>query len=182
MISVPGFIRGPVGKYFLSKDALKTRRNKKFINLKDASSLAIVYYLKKDEDYTAVSDFVESLKKRGLRVKALGYVKDRHLTQKYLPKLTYDYFYDKDLNWFGKPGGNYVRDFLDKPFDVLVDLSSGETVPINFVTANSSARFKVGRFKQENQVLFDLMIKQDYNDLKSFIKEVEHYLNIINNQ
>ncbi len=183
MISVPEFIRVPIGKYFLSKDAEKARRNKRFINLKDASSLAIIYFLTNDDDYLAVSKFVESLKKRKLRIKAMGYVRDKHLTQKYLPKLTYDFFYDRDINWYGRPGGNYVKDFLEKPFDVLIDLSDGNSLPIKYIIAKSNAHFKVGRYKNENQVFFDLMIKHDdTNNLQSFIAEIEHYLTIINNQ
>ena len=100
MISVPEFIRKPIGKFFLTKDANKARTNRRFINLKAASSVAIVYFLTRDDDYLAVSEFVESLKKKKLRVKAMGYVRDKHLTNKYLPKLTYDFFFFIFLNWY----------------------------------------------------------------------------------
>ncbi|MBU2650630.1 MAG: hypothetical protein KKA81_06835 [Bacteroidetes bacterium] len=181
MIKIPDFIKIPIGNFYLNKDISSLERKKKVINLDSAGSVGISYFLESDEDYLEIAEFVDFLHKKGIRVKAIGYVKDKFLTNRYLPKLTYDFVYEKDLNWYGKPGGMYVREFLKNNFDVFIDLSRGDLYPLKYIAANSRAGLKVGRNIPSNRAIFDLMISQEEPFLlKPFIKEVTHYLTIIN--
>lgn len=90
------------------------------------------------------------------------------------------FFTDKDLNWYGKPKFKDVENFLETPFDLLINLARNDNWAIKFSTIQSQAKFKVGRF-EENIEVYDFMIdtSKDSNTDK-FHKLILDYLRIIN--
>ena len=87
---------------------------------------------------------------------------------------------DDDLNWYGKPKFKDVENFIDTPFDLLINLASNDSWAIKFCTMLSKAKFKVGKF-EENGDVFDFMIgsSQDISTT-NFHKLIIDYLKIIN--
>ncbi len=83
---------------------------------------------------------------------------------------------DKDFSWKGTLTSNEVFDFLDKPFDMLIDLTNSTEVYNNLLVAKSKAKFKVG-FSNTDERLFDLMI--DSKSIKLFVDELIKYLIIL---
>ncbi len=174
-------IRIKIGKYYLNKEQEHRRRNCKLVNLDDAKRIGILYTLDDVPDYERVSDFVTRLQGDHKEVKALGFVKNKTLVQRFLPKLSYDFFSGRDLTWFYKPIHSQVRDFIEKEFDLLIDLSIRDNFPLKYISGLSNALFRVGCFSNENTRYYDLMI-----DLKptmssdDYLGQIQHYLTIIN--
>ncbi len=83
---------------------------------------------------------------------------------------------DSDFSWNGSLKSTEVKNFLNEPFDMLIDFSNNKEVFNNFLVAKSKAKFKVG-FANIDEKLYDLMI--DSNSIKSFINEVVKYLKIL---
>jgi hypothetical protein len=149
-------------------------------NLGDAKRIGILYTLNDVPDYERVSEFVSKLQGDHKEVKALGFVKNKNLIQRFLPKLSYDFFSNKDLTWFYKPIHTQVRDFIEKEFDLLIDLSLHDSFPLKYISGLSKAMCRVGKFSEENAEYYDLMI-----DLKpsmsseDYLGQVQHYLTVI---
>ena len=73
-----------------------------------------------------------------------------------------------------------VQGFIEKEFDLLIDVTLEEHRPLKVVGGLSRARCKVGRFSEENTRYYDLMIKVDKKqNLAEFISQIQHYLTII---
>lgn len=89
-------------------------------NLQDARRIGILYMLEDVPDYERVSEFVTELQHEHKEVKALGFVKNKNLISRFLPKLSFDFFSTKDLTWFYKPVHTTVRDFIEIEFDILI--------------------------------------------------------------
>ena len=150
------------------------------VNIANAKVIGIVYPLHDIPDYEQVEKLVATLQHEHKEVHALGFVQHKNLISRFLPKLSYDFFSFNNLNWFYKPVNEKVRDFISSEFDLLIDLTLQENLPIKFVVGLSRARCKVGCFSEENARYYDLMIKtQSMISLREFITQVQHYLTII---
>jgi hypothetical protein len=176
-----GNIRARFGQYYCRKEQARIERRLVMTNLQEAKRIGILYTLDNVPDYERVSEFVAQLQGEHKEVKALGYVKNRNLVQRFLPKLSYDFFSKRDLTWFYKPIHTKVRDFVEKEFDLLIDLSLHDSFPLKYIAALSKAFCRVGRFSEENTEYYDLLI-----DLKpsmtseEYLGQIRHYLTIIN--
>jgi hypothetical protein len=174
-------VRSCIGNYYFRKELSKTGRDRKLINLQDARKIGILYNLDSVPDYEVVSDFVTQLQHERKEVKALGYVKNKNLVSRFLPKLSYDFFSRKDVNWYFMPGQAKVRDFIAKEFDLLIDLSLKDNLPLKYISGLSMSLCRIGRFSEKNTDCYDFMIDiPQAATLKEYIRHITHYLNLIN--
>ena len=169
------------GNYFLNRELKRFSRNKKLINYRDIKNIGILYTLDSESTYNKVSVFVEKMRKDNKKLKALGFIKNKKISNKFLPKLSFDFFSENDLNWYKKLDNKYVKDFINKEFDLLINIDFDNIFPLKYITAKSKAYLKAGLFNEQNSKYFDLMIKMDKSkDLDEFFTQVIHYLSIIN--
>jgi hypothetical protein len=169
------------GNYFLNRELKRFSRNKKLINYRDIKNIGILYTLDSESTYNKVSVFVEKMRKDNKKLKALGFIKNKKISNKFLPKLSFDFFSENDLNWYKKLDNKYVKDFINKEFDLLINIDFDNIFPLKYITAKSKASLKTGLFNNQNSKYFDLMIKMDNDkDLDEFFNQVIHYLSVIN--
>lgn len=174
-------IRTRIGQHFLSKEQARQDRTLRLLNLVQAKRIGILYTLEDIPDYDKVSEFVSELQHKHKDVKALGFVKDKNIITRFLPKLSFDFFSIRDLSWFYKPIHIKLKDFIEKEFDLLIDLSIHENFPLKYIAGLSHSFCKVGRFSEENSNYFDLMIDlKPSATLEDYLGQIRHYLTIIN--
>lgn len=156
-------------------------RNLRLLNLEQAKQIGILYSLDAIPDYDKVSEFVSELQHNHKDVKVLGFVKNKNLITRFLPKLSFDFFSISDISWFYKPIHTKLKDFIDKEFDLLIDLSVHENFPLKYIAGLSHSFCKVGRFSEENSNYYDLMIDiKPSATLEDYLEHIRHYLTIIN--
>ncbi len=176
-----GKIRSKIGKYYFMKEKQRGAQHRRLTNLQDARHIGIIYALNDVPDYDRVSEFVSQLQREHKEVKALGFVRNKNLVSRFLPKLSYDFFSKKDVNWFYKPIHKQVKDFIEKEFDILIDLSMSDNFPLKYIAGLSNAFCRVGRFSENNTDYYDLMIDvSPAMTIDDFLGQVRHYLTIIN--
>lgn len=174
-------IRTKIGQRYLLKEQSSLDRNLHLMNLDQAKRIGILYTLDDIPDYDKISKFVSELQHNHKDVKALGFVKNKNLITRFLPKLSFDFFSIRDLSWFYKPIHFKLKDFIEKEFDLLIDLSSYESFPLKYIAGLSHSLCKVGRFSEENSNYYDLMIDiKPTAPLEDYLGQVRHYLTIIN--
>jgi hypothetical protein len=153
------------------------------MNLDAAAKVGVAYNLTEESVYRTVSDYVKKLQDSGKNVKAIGYVESKRLTGQFLPKLSYDFIYPTNLNWNLKPVSEASRDFVDTEFDILIDLSTEDLLPLLFITGLSKAKFKAGIQSRAKTGILDLMIDiKGTAGLEALTEQLNHYLNIINKE
>jgi len=174
-------LRTKIGRHYLSKEQTHLDRNLRLLNLEQAKRIGILYTLDDIPDYDKVSEFVSELQHNHKDVKALGFVKNKNLITRFLPKLSFDFFSFRDLSWFYRPIHIKLKDFIEKEFDLLIDLSVYENFPIKYIAGLSHYFCKVGRFSEENSNYYDLMIDiKSSATLEDYLGHIRHYLTIIN--
>ncbi|HNY02800.1 MAG TPA: hypothetical protein PKG48_09450 [Bacteroidales bacterium] len=169
-----------IGQYYYRRETTRSERRSQMTNLDDARRIGILYTLDDMPDYERVSEFVSRLQNDHKEVKALGFVKNRNLLQRFLPKLSFDFFSKRDLTWFYKPIHSQVKDFIEKEFDLLIDLSMQDTFPLKYISGLSRALCRVGKFSEDNTQYYDLMIDTKPSmTQEEYMKQVQHYLTVI---
>jgi hypothetical protein len=64
----------------------------------------------------------------------------------------------------------------------LIDLSLTDHLPLLYCAALSKARLKAGRFQEDHQLFYDLLIHAGPEEtIESFAGQIIHYLSRINN-
>ncbi|MEI7895567.1 MAG: hypothetical protein WCJ26_00930 [bacterium] len=173
-------LRTKIGQYYYRKEQSRSERMCQMINLKDAKRIGILYTLDDVPDYDRVSQFVSQLQGDHKEVKALGFVKNKILVQRFLPKLSYDFFSRRDLTWFYKPIHKQVKDFIENEFDLLIDLSLHDNFALKYISGLSKALFRVGKFSEINAEYYDLMIDmKPTTTSEEYLLQVQHYLTVI---
>ena len=169
-----------VGKWVFQRELKINKRSKAVCNLEDANSIGILYDATSEEQIKMVKPFVSYFFDLKKDVKALGYVNSKQLSFHHTPKLQYDFFYQKDLNWYYKPQNYIIDNFVKKEYDILINLCDSSIIPIKYLVASSIAHFKIG-IHEQNYEIYDLMISlKDDKSMEKLMHEIKHYINLIN--
>jgi len=173
-------IKKKVGKWVFKRELKINKRKKEVCNLESAKSIGILYDASSEEQINLVSPFVSFFFDLKKDVKALGFVNAKELSYCHVPKLQYDFFYKKDLNWYYKPQNYIIDNFIKKEHDILINLTDSSVIPIKYLVASSLAHFKIGIY-EENYEIYDLMISlTDDRSQQKLMDEIKHYINLIN--
>ena len=173
-------IKQKVGKWVFQRDLKINSRTKEVCNIDDATSVGILYDATLEDQIKMIQPFVAYFFDLKKDVKALGFVNSNQLSYCHIPKLQYDFFYKKDLNWYYKPQNYIVDNFIKKEYDILINLCDSSIIPIKYLVASSIAHFKIGIYEEDYEI-YDLMIslKED-KSLEKLMHEIKHYINLIN--
>ncbi|MFZ4547992.1 MAG: DUF6913 domain-containing protein [Bacteroidales bacterium] len=175
-------IREKFAKSFLLNQQHEMDRKQKQVNLDSARSLVLLYYLPDEATYKVAESIVVRLSEMNLKVRVVCFTDLKIVPHYFIPKISQDIFTAKDLNWRYQPQKPFVKDFIETEYDILIDLSLADHLPLLYCAALSRAGIKVGRFQEDHQLFYDLMIHLSTNEtIDSFTEQVIHYLSRINN-
>ncbi|MBN2683323.1 MAG: hypothetical protein JXR58_12505 [Bacteroidales bacterium] len=171
-------IKEKIGSIIL-KNKRNNSRKRGVYNFETAKTVGIILNANSQFTFETARDFVKYIQSFKIEVLSLGFVDSVEVLNFYSRQIGMDYFSKKNLNWYGKPKNPKVQEFIQKDFDILIDLSLNDYFPIQYITASSNAKFKIGRFKNES-ACYDLMIDISENKkLDFYIEQIKHYLSIL---
>lgn len=175
-------LREKFARSFLLKQMLEMQRQQKQISLDSARTLALLYYLPDEATYKLAESIVVKLGEMNLKVRVVCYTDLKIQPHYFIPKISQDIFTFKDVNWRFQPQKPFVKEFTDTEYDILIDLSLSDHIPLLYCAALSKAGLKVGRYQQDHQLYYDLLIHAAPDEtIDTFANQVIHYLSKINN-
>lgn len=175
-------LKRKAGKYFLSKKLKHFSRVRQMHTLKTAQTAGIIITLSDQESFEQIKKFLSYLTGKNIKVFILGYVDDKKIPESFLFWKGITLFSRNDLNWAGIPESATVNDFIEQPFDMLIDLSLPDYFPVQYISSLSRSSFKIGRFAHKNQKCYDLMFElNDEASLGDYIEHLSYYLNMLSN-
>jgi len=152
-------------------------------NFEQAKKIGILYDATDLEEFEIVKEYAKVIREERKEVKALGFVNEKETQSNQMPTIDLDFFTKKDLNWYHKPGGYIVENFINTEYDILISLNFNDCYPLQYISAVSKAKFRVGKYDEKYKLYYDLMIDlQNNNNLSYFIELVNHYINMINRE
>jgi hypothetical protein len=171
-------LRNNIGRFLFLKEFRMHQTRRRLVSFDEARTIGIVYDSSEEKNFELVRKYVKDLRENHHKdVLALGYYDQKELPPMRFAKLGLDFFTRKDLNWYFKPIAPVVRNFVDREFDILIDLHLGNNLPFRYVVAQSRAGFKIGRYERPLLPFYDFLIStHDSIHLPQFIEQVMHYL------
>ena len=86
--------------------------------------------------------------------------------------------YQNEINWQGKINSQEVRDFVKKPYDLLIDYTDAEDLSIQLILAQIKAKLKVG-YSDKKKQFYNLLIAVSPQEIQLFNDELVRYLKIL---
>lgn len=175
-------------KRSLAENSLKTELNSsgririphKF-SFESAKTVGILFDATNSEDYELVKRYVVYLREHRKKVKVIGYFSTKDIPALTYSKLEYDFFSAKEVNWLGKPSSVVINNFIQEEWDLMIDLNVHDHFPLRYIASMSKAKFKVGKYKEEDESIYDMMIDSDgTKTLKYFLRQVDIYIAMMN--
>lgn len=158
--------------YFLQKELSQHEIKHQSVDFDSAKSIGILFNATEMTNRQTILDFAKNLKNQGKKVKLLGFLAGKTKNENFV----FDHFNKTDLDWALRPKNDRVNDFIKNPFDILMNLSNQSHPTLEYITAFSHAKFRVGPFT-EKLFCYELMIEATKNnDLQSFLDQVSFFL------
>lgn len=153
------------------------RRQSKAMNFQQANTIGILFDATQPSSRVFINEYRELLINKDKQVSILAYFDDRQEHQ----NVIFNYFNNKDLNWYWHPKSNTAKEFAARQFDILIGLHLNPCPPLEYVAALSQAHLRVGRYHPNKEHCYDMMIDvaDDYN-LKGFSEQIVNLLKRVN--
>lgn len=165
----------------LNKTLRENKRARGNPDIYHAKSFGILYDASSEEEFKIVKEFFKDLRVYGIQANSLGFVNHTEKTFHPLARPESDYFFKQHLNWYEKPSGIEVGNFIEKPFDLLVNVCLNDFFPLDYIAAASLAKCKIGRNDGRYAHIYDMAIDtQGITDTKTFVYLIIHLLSQIN--
>ena len=158
------------------------RKNKKqscaFPHWEDVRTVLLLFESDLTEKNLQIKQLVKELQQEGKEVTAWGFVDAKNALSAILRD--YRILARRDTNLFHKPKEAHLRDLSHIHFDVVIDLSMHDILPLRYLMLLSRAGFKAGRQTQE-PYLADFMVAVDeaadpaflYDQILHYIKNIQ---------
>ncbi len=175
-MSIISKIRSYFFETHLNQKLSQIKVNRASVEFDMAESIGILFDATDASNRNKVMAYAQSMIKNGKKVSLLGFARNK---QKDL-SFSFKYFTLNEVNWKMIPESPEINQFMNKKFDILINLYLGKNNQIEYISALSKANLRVGPFS-ENSNCFDLMIDIPNNKgIDHLIKQVDFFLNRIN--
>ncbi len=168
-------IREKIFNYCLRK---QRPRKHAFINWTDVKTVFLLFESDITEKNIQIKQLIKELQQQGKEVTAWGYLDSK----KSLSAILRDYrvLSRSDINLFHKPKENHLKDLAGMHFDVVIDLSMHDILPLRYLLLFSDTDLKVSRQVAEPYIA-DFMVMLNQNDDPAFLfDQITYYLQNIN--
>lgn len=177
-----GNLKLNAGKRSLNKQLRHFKRIRESHNLETAKTAGILFTPTDQTSFEQIKQFLTYLGNYKLQIYVLGYIDAKIIPESFLFWKGINLFSRKELSWAMIPKTPVVTDFIDKPFDVLLDLSLQDFFPVEYIARLSKSKFKVGRYTESHNA-YDLMFEIGAeNNLETYLDQVKKYMNLINKE
>lgn len=180
MAGIKTKIQEIAGEVVLQRRYSRLERDKAVVNLLEARTIGLVYKVTDERLFNAVKKLIKELSNDKRQVMALGFVDDITIPDYCVAAYSGYYFNRKALNWYKAPKSDYVLTFINKEYDILIDLSTSNDYILRYIIGLSKARFKVGRQRRGVEKFLDLMIRMKKSaPFGDYVQQVIHYLTVL---
>lgn len=156
-------------------------RSRTIMNIDSASSIGILYSGDNPDDVELIKTYVQTLRNLGKQVKSLGFMHVKELPLGLNGSMMHQYFALKELNWYFKPSSQFIDNFVNDEFDILMDFGIPTQLPILYISSMSKAKCKVGKYLDKYVNFYDVMIEADEGKKLDYVVKTTHnYMMLLN--
>ncbi len=165
----------------LQRKHKRLRRSPSFQNLQKAVKVGILYSLTDEKSFTAVNSFIAELQKEHKSLQVIGLCTTKATPAFYKINALHKILLPKDMNLFLQPKAAFIADFIQAPFDILLNLDLESHFALHYLAAICNAKMKVG-IPSDFSAYYDVLLKTDEEETqnaKAQIAMIKNYLSTI---
>ena len=167
----------------MHREAKLIRRQRNFHNFSSAKSVGVLFDATHQNSYLAAKNLIKELRESSIDARGLGFVKNHDAINYFPYHPGIDFFSLKDVNWYLKPTDASVIEFYKTPFDILIDFTSSEFLPLQFIIGTSQAKMRVGMENKSYSSFYDFVFSGINNlTLNELLQNIKYYLKEIKTQ
>ncbi len=153
--------------------AIRARKDHpRSISLQRAHVIGVLFDATDLNRRRAAVAFAEKLQQQGKLVFKLGYFHSRQKNTNF----TFKHFNKRQIDWIYRPRSRDVDEFLNREFDMLINLEPRTRPHSEYLAAKAKAKFKVGP-KASRLDIYDLMVEASRkDDSAAFVDQVAEIL------
>ncbi len=156
------------------------RKNRRVVGYDQAATMVLLYDMPLDVSGSFIARFIGQLKSDGKQVDDAGLYFAASIPKDIQLPMHLNVFCKKDFKWNLRPAALYLKELIEREYDILLDLSSRDSWPMKLIAAASRAKYKVGAHHPDFNQIFDLIIKADTECKdEDLAANAVHYLKII---
>ena len=129
---------------------------KRYVDYTSATSILLVF----ESDYIEKNRFIrkaiEQLTNDGKKVFAWGFLDKKKTATAILP--TFKILDRESVDWFECPKSPYLKELMETEYDMLIDLTLNDSLPLQYVSLYANASLKAGMSRSMDDVL-DFVLK-----------------------
>ena len=140
----------------VAKFLRETTRTKRYVDYKSSSTILLIF----ESDYIEKNRFIrkaiELLSADGKKVFAWGFLDKKMTSTAILP--TFKILDRSTIDWFDCPKASYLKELMELEYDMLIDLTLSDNLPLQYVCLYANATLKTGMSRSMDDIL-DFVIK-----------------------
>ena len=145
-----------------------------------AKTAVILWYPEDDGAMESYEHMRKVLSEHGISTRGLALVNSSEEKETFSKASHSRFFTGKEIDWKGNPKSEDLKSFVNSVYDLLLDLSVTELIPLQSVLVSSAASFKVGWKEPENN-FYDLTVEiSGKKNCRYLTEQIIHYLEYIN--
>ncbi len=151
----------------------------KFVNYRDAKSILLLFESDFVEKNIEIRNIIKTMNADGKKVMAWGFLNKKQVNTAILPD--FRILNNQNIDLLHKPKDSFIQELEEQKFDLLIDLSVNEIVPLQYIALYSNATLKAG-LRKNKAPIYDFMIEIGKNQYENTTIENEINASYIYNQ
>jgi len=148
--------------------------------LKNSKSVGILWNPADEASIETYESLRKTLQGKGIKTTGIAYIGSNREMETLTTITHSEFLHRRNVRWFGRPQTGAGVEFIQEPFDILIDLSIIKAIALQYILVYSLATFKVG-WQGPEQNYYDLNIDvSDQPQCKYLMEQVVYYLENIN--
>ena len=177
-------LRIKAGRSTLAGMISKVNRRPYYTNFRSVKSMGLVWDASRPEEFMLLSRFHQKMSEHNIEFRILGLFPGKVLPNQFTAVRYLTCLRKNEIDFFYRPDSKDATVFIEKQFDVLIDINFQKLFPLVYITTLSRARFKVGLADAEPEKSpFDLMLSINKPvNIENYLEQIILYLDMINSE
>ncbi|MBQ7280867.1 MAG: hypothetical protein IJR13_09160 [Bacteroidales bacterium] len=176
---------------FIFGRLLKKERDKALMSYGDIRRILIVFVMRDESSWHAMTDSVQQMEQEGKMVELLAIVPaDYHLEFLITRKHTHLLYEEGNFSFWRLPRHDVLSDLYAEHYDVLIDAVGGNNRVAQYISLMSHAAWRIAyhdRSAQRDEAvddfdeeIYDLIISESHPiSFKEYMKSIEQYMRLL---
>ena len=173
-------IKSKISHYCIRKRIPNSLKKKRIVTLSEAKKIGILFDANGDDSINEIKHLLKYFLDRKIDVHILGFINNRKKDIPYISTIHLNYFNLNDVSMLDIPNSHKTNSFLERKYDILINLSLVNSFQTKCLSLLSFAKYKIGIYDDDALCPYDLMFKLKLNSLNYFTKYLKEYLELIN--